>query len=114
MRKSLSKQEIVKSKIEIDHIFKTGRAYRTSGLKLIVVSNGLEYSRIIVIPVKHYGNSVERNHIRRQYKELFRNAKADIKTGFDFAFIVFKGKATVYEEKKTHLISLLNQAGYLA
>ncbi len=111
MRKSLTKLEIVKSRLEIDSIFRNGKSFSCSGLRVIVVSNSLEYSRVIVIPVKHYGNSVQRNHIRRQYKEIFRTNKSSINTSFDFAFIVYKGKTASYEEKKDKLISLLNQAG---
>lgn len=112
MRRSLSKLEIVRSQNDIDRIFKNGRSFSCHGLRIIAVANSLDCSRIIVIPVKHYGNSVERNHIRRQYKEIYRTSKSDIRTGFDFAFIVYKGKTASYEEKKAHLISLLDQAGF--
>lgn len=115
MRRSLTKKEIVRKKAEIDNIFKTGQAFSCSGLRVVVASNGLGFSRVIVIPAKHFGNSVQRNRARRQYKELFRTSKDNISTGFDFAFIVYKGKADSYEKKGDDLISLLKQAGcYLA
>lgn len=114
MRRSLSKKEIIKSKAEIDHIFNSGKSYKKFCLRLIAVENNLEFSRIIIIPIKHFGNSVQRNYTRRVYKEIYRLNKQNIKKGFDFAFIVYKGKATTYEETKNNFISLMNQAGFWA
>ncbi|MBO4388839.1 MAG: ribonuclease P protein component [Spirochaetales bacterium] len=111
MRRSLTKSEIVRSSAEIDRLFRTGRRYNGSGLKLIAAPNGLDYSRLIVIPVRHFGNSVQRNLARRQYKELFRTNKDRIRSGFDLAFIVYKGQTASYGEKELILISLLSQAG---
>lgn len=111
MRRSLSKKEIVKRKPEIDHIFKTGKNYSCQGMKLVVSNNDLDLNRIIVIPVRHYGNSVQRNRIRRQIKEIWRNAKPTMRSGYDFAFIVYPGKVPDHEIQTKQLISLCEKAG---
>lgn len=110
MRKSLSKKEIVKRKPEIDQIFKTGKTFSCRGLKMLVSHNGLDWNRVIVIPVRHYGNSVQRNRIRRQIKEIWRNAKPRMLSGYDFAFIVYPGKVPDHEIQTKQLISLCEQA----
>lgn len=111
MRKSLSKLEIVKKQPEINRAFKTGRAASRRGLKLIVAPNNLKWSRVIVIPVKHYGTAVERNKIRRQFKEIWRNEKANFISGYDFVILVYPGKVYDHEQQVKKLISLCVEAG---
>lgn len=111
MRKSLSKREIVKKQPEINRAFKTGRVVSRRGLKLIIAPNDLKWSRIIVIPVKHYGNAVERNKIRRQLKEIWRNEKAHFVSGYDFVFLVYPGKVVAYNQQVKKLIDLCVEAG---
>ncbi len=111
MRKSLTKQEIVKKKPEIDAIFRKGKKFSCSGVRLMVAPNGLPVNRIVVIPVRHYGNAVQRNRIRRQIKEIWRNEKPGFFSGFDFAFVVYPGKAVDYETQKKQLTQLFSQAG---
>ena len=111
MRKSLSKKEIVKRKPEIDRIFKTGRSFSCRGLKLIVSQNDLAYDRIVVIPIRHYGNAVQRNRIRRQIKEIWRNEKPRMIPGYDFAFIAYPGKVLDHASQKKQLLSLCEKAG---
>lgn len=115
MRKSLTKQEIVKKKPEIDAIFRKGKKFSCFGVRLLVAPNSLSVNRIIVIPVRHYGNAVQRNRIRRQIKEIWRNEKPKFQAGFDFAFVVYPGKAVDYETQKKQLTQLFSQAKvYLA
>lgn len=111
MRKSLTKQEIVKKKPEIDAIFRTGKKFSCPQVKLLVSPNGQDVDRVIVIPVRNYGNSVERNRIRRQIKEIWRTEKPRFRTGFDFAFVVYPGKVFDHETQRKQLTSLFLQAG---
>ncbi|MDD3822326.1 MAG: ribonuclease P protein component [Sphaerochaetaceae bacterium] len=110
MRKSLTKQEIVKKKPEIDAIFRKGKKFSCPGVRLMVAPNGRSVDRIVVIPVRHYGNSVERNRIRRQIKEIWRNEKPSFRPGFDFAFVVYPGKVLDHETQRKQLTDLFSQA----
>ena len=83
-------------------------------MKIIVVSNDLDFSRIIVIPVKNFGTAIKRNLNRRQYKEIYRLNKYSIKKGFDIAAIIYKGKDFTYEEKEKDFLILLGKANLLA
>ncbi|MDD4011693.1 MAG: ribonuclease P protein component [Sphaerochaetaceae bacterium] len=113
MRKSLSKDRIVRSKGEIQAIFQNGKVYSVPDVRLRIKCNGLEYSRIIVIPVKHFGNSVQRNLVRRQFKEIFRLEQERIETGFDLALVLYKGRTLSYDQKKEAFTSLIEKAGLL-
>ncbi|MHC1691639.1 MAG: ribonuclease P protein component [Sphaerochaetaceae bacterium] len=110
MRRSLTKLEIVKKKPEIDRVFLNGRKFSCQGVKMIVSRNDQEIDRIVVIPVRHFGTSVQRNRIRRQIKEIWRLEKHRFITGFDFAFVVYPGKAIEHDKQKQQLIALFEQA----
>ncbi|MCR5761079.1 MAG: ribonuclease P protein component [Sphaerochaetaceae bacterium] len=113
MRKSLTKKQIIRSKTDIDNLFKAGKKYSSSCFKLLVRQNNLPYSRMIVIPVRHFGNSVRRNKIRRQLKEIWRLNQDRILPGLDCAFIVYSDSDLSYGEKEEILINLLNKSGSL-
>ena len=81
-------------------------------MRLIALNNGLSFDRIIVIPVKHYGNSVERNKIRRQTKEIFRNwegrvIESDENIGLDIVLVVYPGKVSSFSLLEADMNSLL-------
>lgn len=113
MRKSLTKSEIVRNRPEIDRIFKKGKAVSCKGVKLIVWKNDLGWSRIIVIPVRHYGDAVQRNKIRRQIKEIWRTSKERLVSGYDFAFVVYPGNAYDFTTLTQQLLTLCDKAGVI-
>lgn len=113
MRKSLTKKQIIRLKADIDNVFKAGKRVSLSCFKLYVCENNLTYSRLIVIPARHYGNSVQRNLIRRQVKEIWRTNQEKIKDGLDMVVVVYPGKALKYEEKESTLLELFGKSGSL-
>lgn len=113
MRKSLTKKQIIRLKADIDNVFKAGRKFSLSCFKLYVCENKLPYSRLIVIPVRHYGNSVQRNLIRRQVKEIWRTNQEKIKNGLDMVVIVYPSKDLDYEKKEDLLLELFIKSSSL-
>lgn len=113
MRKSLTKKQIIRLKADIDNVFKAGKRFSLSCFKLYVCENNLSYSRLIVIPARHYGNSVQRNLIRRQVKEIWRTNQERIKEGLDMVVIVYPGKDLDYEEKEVTLLDLFMKSSSL-
>ena len=109
MKKSLTKTEILRLKTDIDRVFNAGEKERLFCFKVYAIKNTFSFSRFVVIPVKHYGNSVQRNLIRRQVKEIWRTNKQNVPAGFDFAIIVFPGYEASFEEKENNLLKLLNR-----
>lgn len=111
MRRSLSKSQILRLQTEIDKVFEAGKKYTLSCFKLLVAENNLSYSRFIVIPVKHYGNSIQRNYIRRQVREIWRLNQDKIKSGIDCVFIVYPNNDLTYQDKQNILLDLLKKSG---
>lgn len=66
---------------------------------------------MVVIPVRHYGTSVQRNRVRRQIKEIWRLEKIKFAIGFDVAFVVYRGKAVEHARQQQKLIKLFQEAG---
>lgn len=110
MRRSLTKKERLNGKNDIQRIFSEGKRVSVPGIKLIYLKNQLNYNRIIIIPRKKYGISVERNKIKRWMRDIYRNLKNDIKHGYDLTFIVFPGDYN-YERRSRQAQILLKQAG---
>lgn len=115
MRRSLTKKQIIRLKADIDRVFKAGKRYSLSCFKLYSTVNGLDYSRMIVIPVRHYGNSVQRNLIRRQVKEIWRTNQERISAGLDFVVVAhpLHDEELTYAEKERVLIELFARSGSL-
>ncbi len=110
MRKSLTREQSVKKRPEIDAIFRSGKKFSSHQFKLIVAPNGKERNRVVVIPVKHYGNAVSRNRIRRQLREIWRNENPNFINGLDFAIVVYPGKDLEFEQQRKHLTNLFLKA----
>ena len=115
MRRSLTKNQIIRKKTDIDNLMKAGKRQSLSCFKLSVVKNDLPYSRLIVIPARHYGNSVQRNRIRRQIKEIWRTNQDKFQSGLDFAVIVYRTNdmSMTFEDKKTLILDLFRKSGSL-
>ena len=115
MRRSLSKIDIIRRKQDIDRIFKQGRRVSCKGMRLMILENTLGFDRFIVIPARKYGNSVQRNRIRRQMKEIFRLYPGRIlpddekTTGRDIALVVYPGKVSSYSLLESDFHSLLDR-----
>lgn len=104
--------ERVKQSEEIQRLFKEGRHFSTDGAKLFVVSNNLEYNRIVFTLKRGYGNAVQRNTSKRLSREVYRNAKKNLKTGYDLLLLVFPGKDNL-NERKEQLDYLFKKAGLI-
>ena len=113
MRRSLSKIDIIRRKQDIDRIFKQGRRVSCKGMRLMILENTLGFDRFIVVPARRYGNSVQRNRIRRQMKEIFRLYPGRVlqndekTTGRDIALVVYPGKVSSYSLLESDFHSLL-------
>lgn len=111
MRKNITKKEIIRFRNDIKNLFSEAKKISSEGMTLKYRENYLEYSRILVCPVKKFGHSVKRNKIRRQIKEIYRINKENIKRGFDFVFIVYPGRYE-YEEREKQFREILKKKNF--
>ena len=111
MRKKLTKKEIIRFRKDIKVLFSEAKKISSEGMTVKYKENHLDYSRILICPVKKFGHSVKRNKIRRQIKEIFRLNKENIKSGFDFVFIVYPGRYE-YEEREKQFREILKKKNF--
>lgn len=62
----------IKKRSEISRLFNSGRRWECSCFVLIYGPNGLGRDRFGVLVSRRLGNAVERNRIKRVYREVFR------------------------------------------
>ena len=108
MKKSLTKEERLKRRSDLDRVFGAGRRRSCSGANLVYLPNGLERSRFAVCTVRKYGKAVDRNRVKRVFRELFRTRKDRIEPGFDIVFVVYPGRES-YKTREEQFSSLLKQ-----
>jgi len=110
MKKSLTKEERLKRKSDFDRVFAIGKRKSCSGARLVYKTNGYDYSRFAVCPVRKYGTAVERNRAKRICRELFRTMKETIASGYDIVLVIYPGKDT-FKVRKEQLTDLLERSG---
>ncbi len=83
------------------------------GVKM--VKNGLVISRFaIVVGTKVSKHAVDRNRVRRQYREILQAAIQELKPGYDVLLLTAKpALALDYQEKEKKLRSTLYRAKLL-
>jgi len=106
MKKSLTKEERLKRKSDLDGVFAVGKRKSCSGARIVYRENGLDFNRFAVCAVRKYGKAVERNRVKRIFRELFRTMKERIKPGFDIVIVAYPGKDT-YRVREEQFVFLL-------
>ena len=112
MKRSLTKAEVLRIRRDISHVFRRGKRIQCNGLKLFITSNQLNYSRILVSPVRKFGTAVARNRAKRHLREIYRLNKCKICTGQDIAIVLFPGTYS-YADRKKALLYGLGEGGCL-
>lgn len=110
MKRSLSKAERLRKGTEFRQVFSSASKQSCLGAKLSALPNSLDKPRFGVGLSKKFGNAVERNHAKRQVREIFRLHKHRVKPGYDLVFLIFPGPWT-YREREEQFLRLLERAG---
>ncbi len=112
MRRSLTRSERLSSKADFARVFdKAEIRSACRGAKLIARSNGLETGRFAVTLVRKFGNAVQRNYARRVLKEIYRNTKQDLPTGYDIIVVLYSGDYD-YQEREQQFTKLIRRADF--
>lgn len=84
-----------------------------AGIKL--TPNQREHSRFtVVVGTKVSKKAVERNRVKRQYREIIRLMLPNLKSGFDVMVLVSKPALELeYEQKRERLTKVFAKAGLL-
>lgn len=70
-------------------------------------ASGLPHSRIGLSVSRKYGGAVQRNRLRRLYREAYRLRRADLPAGLDFILIPRGGAEPTLTEIQDSLLRLL-------
>lgn len=85
----LTRPHRLAAKRDFAKLFAKGRPFHARGLTLKAALNGKAVTRVgFVVSTKVSKRSVVRNSIRRRLREIVRLRMADVRPGFDVAFIV--------------------------
>jgi len=103
----------VRTKPEIDRIFRSGARYSCKGMRMHVARNSLGNSRAVFVPVRSFEGAVQRNRAKRLAREAWRLDLIRIKPGYDIAFVLFPDEAGL-PEFRSRMIFLFRKAGILA
>ncbi len=90
------------------NVYRKGKNYWNRNLTMYVKKNNLENSRFGYTITKKIGNSVVRNKVRRQMKEIIRLHLNLIKSGYDIVIIPKKNTVDIsYKELESAIMHLL-------
>jgi len=100
---------------DIKRVVKSGRSVFDSHCGLKYLQNGLAESRFtVVVGLKVSKKAVDRNRVRRQYREIIRLHLGKMKKGYDVVFLTSKQALAIdYQEKEERLMKVLKKAGLI-
>lgn len=84
---TLKKEERLKSNRDYERALSKGMIAADKSILVFVLPNNLPYSRIGPAVSKKWGGAVQRNRLKRLFREGFRLAKREIQTGLDIVVV---------------------------
>ena len=104
----------LKKNADFQHVYKRGRSIANPLFVIVYFKNRFGYTRVGFSVSKKFGNAVERNRIKRQLREIYRQNTFMIKDGFDIIFVVRKNaKQASFSDMQKAVIKLLSGAKIL-
>ena len=91
-----SKNERLKTSFEFRKIKRKNHLYFKQGpIKIYILKQNLEYSRLGIIIYKKAGKAFYRNKVKRWVREIFRVSKSGFKKKRDIVFVIGRGTELV-------------------
>ena len=114
MDQSFGKDQKLKSKKQIEKLFKEGKSLKAFPLKLIytpITSREIELKTAVSVPKKLIKTAVHRNRIKRLIREVFRKNKYIVHnrlTGsYAFMFIFLNREEKDYKQLETAMLKIM-------
>jgi len=111
----LSAQYRLRKTTDIARVLKSKLGAFDSACGVKMVKNGLAVSRFaVVVGTKVSKNAVDRNRVRRQYREILQSVIKELKPGYDVLLLTAKPSLALdYQEKEKKMRSTLFRAKLL-
>jgi ribonuclease P protein component len=87
MRFRFQKHEHLRRPSEFEAVYARRRSVSDSWLIVYGLENGLPHLRLGLSVSRRYGGAVQRNRLRRLYREAFRLTRHEMATGLDLVLI---------------------------
>lgn len=113
-QQNMEKTESLKKNRDFLRMYRTGSYYVGKLMVIYVKRNRLEQNRLGITAVRNYGNSVERNRVRRLIKENYRMIERELPSGWDIVFSARKNTKGIlpnYKEIQKEMRYLLRKTG---
>jgi ribonuclease P protein component len=94
---------------QFQEVYDRRRSASDAGLIVYGRENGLAYTRVGLSVSRKYGGAVQRNRLRRLYREAFRLSKEQIPVGMDLVLIPRSQEEPVLEALQKSLVKLASQ-----
>jgi ribonuclease P protein component len=109
-----SKKERLLKSTDFRNIYENGRKVSVGGAAVCFMANSCGHNRLgFSISSRNFKQAVERNRIRRLFREAYRRNKSGMSAGFDLVIIVKRGlsKKTPYKEAHSMFGEMIKKAG---
>lgn len=83
----LPKRHRIRKDKEFRRVLDHGKRFAGSAVLVFAIPNQRGCSRLGLIVSRRHGNAVRRNRIKRQFREIFRIRKTEIRGNFDIVLI---------------------------
>ena len=94
---------------DFQRVFDRRRSVSDAWLLVYACENGLPYSRLGLSVSRKFGGAVQRNRLRRLYREAYRLTKAEIPPGLDLVLIPRRAEPPALNVLKQVLPKLVRQ-----
>ncbi|AXR62309.1 ribonuclease P protein component [Leptospira mayottensis] len=103
-------EETLKSRKEIQSLFKNGKRISCFPIVLVYLPNPLPKNRFVYCPERAVKSAVRRNRIKRKLRAVIREEEKNFLKGFDIAILAKKEILDLSHEKLVKiLVSLINR-----
>ena len=101
----------LRRKADFERLQSKGKRWQNSLAILLVRPNELELNRYGFTASKRVGRAVDRNYVKRRFKEAVRRRLGEVKPGWDCLFIIkLKSREATSKQIDGAVGGLLNQA----
>lgn len=100
---------------DIARVLKSKKSVFDAAAGIKYLANNLPDNRItVVVGIKVSKSAVDRNRVKRQYREIIRLLLPQLKSGYDIIVLVSKpALALDYEQKRDRLTKVFKKSGLL-